>query len=296
MVEKIRNNNKGQSLEQLKITSEIFSPIKKSFPRLKIVPKYIDEIWSIDLIDKSKLSKYNEGNNFILTVIDNFSKYAWAIPIKNKSGKAITEAFAALLLGRKPNKIWADQGKEFYNKDFKQLLSKHNIEMYSTYSELKAVFVERFNRTLQDKLKGPMFINNDANWLNILDDIIDTYNNTIHSSTKMTPIQASKKANSNKVLWQFVDKRQLKPENKLNPGDFVRIRDKKHIFSKGYQTNWGWELFNVAHVSVSQPTTYLIKDENGEEIMGKHYRSELLKSSFNFKNNRSILKSLNILF
>jgi hypothetical protein len=283
--------------EQIKITSEIFAPIKNSFPRQKIVPKYIDEIWSIDLIDKSKLSKYNEGNHFILTVIDNFSKYAWAMPLKNKSGKSITDAFTQIAaLGRIPNKIWGDQGKEFYNKDFKRLLSKHNIEIYSTYSELKAVFVERFNRTLQDKLKGPMFMKNDSNWINLLDDIIHTYNNTIHSTIKMKPIEASKKENSNKVLWQVVDKRKFKPENKLNIGDFVRLRDKKHIFSKGYQTNWGYELFTVAHVSVSQPTTYLIKDGNGEDIMGKHYRAELLKSSFNYENNKSILNSLNINF
>ena len=98
------------------IAKEIFSPVVKKFERIKIVPKYKDECWSIDLIDKTSLSRYNKGYKFIFTIIDNYTKYAWAIPLKNKEGKSVTEAFKDIVKKsqRKPDKIWSDRGKEFY--------------------------------------------------------------------------------------------------------------------------------------------------------------------------------------
>ena len=114
------------------ITKEIFSPVVKKFERIKIVPHYKDECWSIDLIDKTSLSKYNKGYKFIFTIIDNYTKYAWAIPIKNKEGKSVTEAFKDVVKKsqRKPDKISSDRGKKFYNKTFQDYLKKEGVELF----------------------------------------------------------------------------------------------------------------------------------------------------------------------
>ena len=283
--------------QQQQLAKEVFSPQITKFKRQRIIPLYKDETWSADLIDKSSLSKYNNNYKFILTVIDIFTKYAWAIPLKNKSGLSITNGFKTILSeGRKPEKLWVDRGSEFYNKTFKSLLKEYGtgkaasvIELYSKYSDLKAVFIERFNRTLLHIINKPMFINGDGNWVNILNDAVVTYNNNIHSTINMTPVDASN--NPDKVKYTFSFKNN-KP--KLNVGDYVRNVDKRNIFSKGYTSNWNRELFKVNEVLKTHPPTYKIEDINGEIIEGKYYEQELLKSEFDFESNNKVLESLNI--
>ena len=104
------------SEKKKEIAKEIFSPVIKKFDHIKIIPHYKDECWSIDLIDRSSLSKDYKNYKFIFTITDNHTKYAWAIPLKDKSGKSTTAAFKNLLEinKRKPHKIWSDRGKEFY--------------------------------------------------------------------------------------------------------------------------------------------------------------------------------------
>ena len=290
--------------QQQVLAKEVFSPQITKFRRERIIPLYKDETWSADLIDKSSLSKCNNNYKFILTVIDIFTKYAWALPLKNKSGLSITNGFK-LVLGenpqggsqpRKPEKLWVDRGSEFYNKTFKSLLKEYGtgkaasqIELYSTYSDLKAVFIERFNRTLLHIINKPMFINGDGNWVNILNDAVLTYNNNIHSTINMTPVDASN--NPDKVKYTFNFKN-IKPKFKV--GDYVRNADKRNIFSKGYTSNWNRELFKVNEVLKTQPPTYKIEDINGEIIEGKYYEQELLKSEFDFESNNKVLESLNI--
>ena len=177
------------------IVKEKFSPLIKKFQRIQIQTHYKDECWSIDLIGRSCLSKYNKNYNFIFTIIDNHTEYAWAIPLKDKSGKSTTAAFKNLLetSKRKPQKVWSDRGKEFYNTTFLHYLNEQNIQIYTTNSDLKAVFVERFNRTLLDLIKEPIYIEGKGNWLNHINNALDKYNNRIHTTTKMTPFEANKK-------------------------------------------------------------------------------------------------------
>ena len=118
--------------EQL-LAKEVFSPQITKFRRERIIPLYIDETWSADLIDKSCLSKNNNNYRFILTVIDLFTKYAWAIPLKKKSSLSIINRFK-IVLGkhRKPEKLWVDRGSEFYKKIIKSLLKGYETELYYT--------------------------------------------------------------------------------------------------------------------------------------------------------------------
>ena len=179
--------NKTIEKQQQQLAKEVFSPQITNLKRQRIILLYKDETWSADLIDKSSLSKYNNNNKFILTVIDIFTKYAWAIPLKNKFGLSITNGFKIVLSEhpqggsepRKPEKLWVDRGSEFYNKTLKSLLKEYETKLYSTYSDLKAVFIERFNRKLLHIINKPMFINGDGNWVNILNDAVVTYHITI---------------------------------------------------------------------------------------------------------------------
>ena len=179
------------------IAKELFSPVIKKFQRAQMRTHYKDECWSIDLIDRSSISNDNKNYKCVFTIIDNHTKYAWAIPHKDKSGKKTT-----VLLGlfektkTKPHKIWSDRGKEFHNKIFLHYLEEQNIQIYSTNSDLKAVFVERFNRTHLDLIEEPMYIESKACWLDHLDAAMEKINNRVHGTTKMTPFEMS---NNNKI-------------------------------------------------------------------------------------------------
>ena len=239
----------------------------------------------------SSLSKNNKNYKFIFTIIDNHTKYAWATPIKDKSGKSTTTAFKSLIekAKRKHDKIWSDRGKEFYNKTFLEFLKQNEIQICSTHSDLKAVFVERFNRTLLDLIKEPMYIEGEACWLNHLDTAMENCINRVHGTTKMTPIEASNKKlvpcnniiNNNKIP-------------KFQVGDFVRVPDKRYSFSKGYTTNWNRELFKIHKINPTNPVTYGLVDENNKQIEGKYYEQELLRSVFNFESNNKTLESMNL--
>ena len=112
-----------------------------------------DNIWGVDLADMQSLSKYDKGIKYLLYAIDLFSIYAWVVPIKDKKGTSIVNAFKKIISKkRKPNKIWVDQGSEFSDNTFKDYFQIDNIEMYSTYNEGKSVLTERFIRTLKNKM------------------------------------------------------------------------------------------------------------------------------------------------
>ena len=180
-----------------KFIDEINSkPPKKIHLTNKIVYKHIDEIWSIDLADMIDYNiSNNKGYRYIFIVIDNFSKYLWAIALKNKYSQTITNEFSNVLTTskRKPLKIESDRGSEFYNSVFQNFLKSKNIRHYSRFTDKGPSIAERLIGTLCNLLKKLVFITGNADWLSELPSVVKKYNNTIHSSTKMTPIQASKK-------------------------------------------------------------------------------------------------------
>ena len=185
-------------------------------------------------------SKSNQGFNFLLLVIDIFRKYGWVIPLKNKEGKTVASALKTIFKKRKPEKMWVDKGKEFYNKDVKAL-----IELYSTENEEKSSVVERWIRTMKEKMWKYFTDNNTNVYIDILPDLVKDYNNTKHSSIKMTPVEASEKKNELTVWRNLYPNRLdiLDINPKLSIGDKVRISKKKKTFEKGYTTRWTEEMF-----------------------------------------------------
>ena len=225
-----------------------------------------------------EFSDENKGFNYLLTVIDCFSKYAWAIPIKNKTAEEIINSFDQIFKQRQPLKLQTDKGKEFINNKFQKFLKSKNIIWFSTNSEFKASIVERFNRTLKTKMWKYFTQVGNKKWINIVDDLVYNYNNTYHRSIKMTPIEGSKKENETKVfknLYPEEDKTNL--VNRFKIGDKVRISKYKGTFDKGYLPNWTTELFTVSKVFNTNPVTYKVKDNNDDEIEGIFYEPELVK-------------------
>ena len=218
---------------------------------------------------------YNDGYTFLLLVIDTFSKYGWIIPLKNKKGETVADALKDIFEKRKPEKLWTDKGTEFKNKDVKKL-----IEIYSTENEEKSSIVERWIRTMKEKMWKYFTDNNTYNYINVLPDLVKDYNNTVHSSTKLTPIDASKKKNE-LTVWRNLYPDRYKKYNitpKFSVGDEVRITKKKKVFEKGYTTRWTEEIFTIKEIRDTNPITYILKDLNDKEIKGTFYEPELQKT------------------
>ena len=263
---------KPSSLERSSsiLADELHKPIIKKFNKRKVYSQFKDNIWGVDLADMQSLSRKNKGIKYLLCAIDLYSKYAFVIPLKDKKGVSIVNAFNKIIKqsNRKPNKIWVDQGEEFY-KIFEKWLSDNNINKYSTYNEGKSVVAERFIRTLKNKLYKHMTATGKNVYYDVLDDVVNKYNNTKHSTIKMKPIDVGD--NNQRV---YIDEHNEK-DSRFKVGDRVRISKFKNIFAKGYTPNWSSEIFIVDKINDTVPYTYNVKDLNDEEIIGSFYDKEL---------------------
>ena len=202
------------------------------------------------------LDKYNKGIRFLLYVIDIFSKYAWVVPLKDKKSVSIVAAFQSILKesnSRKPNKIWVEKGSEFYNASFKKWLRDNDIVMYSTNNEGKSVVAERFIRTLKSKIYKYMTSISINVYIDKLDDIVNEYNNTYHTTIKMKPINVKDNTYIN------TDKEINNKDPKFKVGDRLRISKYKNILAKSYTPNWSEEVFIIKKVKNTVPWTYVIK-------------------------------------
>ena len=237
----------------------------------------IDKIWAADLADMRALSEENEGVNFLLLVIDTFSKYGWIVPLKNKQAQTIVKALNEIFKesGRRPGKLWTDKGREFFNENVRNL-----VYLYATENEEKSSIAERWIRTMKEKMFKYFTDNNTNKYIDVLPDLVEDYNNTVHSSTKFTPVEASKKENELKVWRNLYPDRYKK--SRLNPkfsvGDKVRITKKKGVLEKGYTARWTEEIFTIKEIRKTNPITYIIEDLEGEKIEGTFYEPELQKT------------------
>ena len=213
-------------------------------------------------------------------IIDVFSKYGWAEPLKNKTGAEIVRAFTDIWnSGQLPPKyLWTDKGKEFDNKLFRKLLEEKKVHMYWTENEEKSSVVERWNRTIKSKMWKYFTKNRTGVYIDVLPDIIKKYNNTYHRSIKCTPTDARKPSNYQDVfnaLYNYNNTSALNTPPKFKIGDQVRISKLKKTFEKGYTANWTEEVFNVQKVQTTSPYTYKLKDTKNETIQGTFYEPEL---------------------
>ena len=219
----------------------------------------------------------------MLNVIDVFSKFAWSVPLKDKKGDTVTEAFKLIVKESKsiPKHLWVDQGKEFYNKNMNEWLKENNINMYSTFGDHKSAVVERFNRTIKEKMWVRFTAENTRNWIEMLDRLMKGYNNTFHTTIGMSPINARKKINYELALQNTLDKTNniSKKKAQFKIDDKVRISRIKGLFEKGYLPNWSEEVFTIHKVKNTVPNTYILSDSSGEILEGGFYENELQKTN-----------------
>ena len=232
----------------------------------------------------------NRGYRYVLVIIDNFSKFGFTVPLKNKKAQTIKESFEKFLIKskRKPNLIESDRDKGFYSNIFQDILNENNIKLSSRNSSYGAVFAKHFNRTIKDLLKKPVFKQGDAKWIDVLSTITKQYNNKIHSSTKLSPIQASLKKNEGYVYKNSIDKRKkIKPKFQIN--DLVRTADLRNTFSKGDTLDWSDKLYKNTDILNDTISSY--KLDNFSE---RYNESILKKTELSMKENISALKKFNL--
>ena len=258
------------------LSEELNKSVINKFERKKIIVNHIDEIHSCDLVDMQKYSKVNRGYKHIFTNIDIFSKYAWSFSLKTKTIKDIKPCFEKILKQRKPKYIWSVQESSFFSKEMLKFFEDNNVKIYYTYLNLKAVVIERFNRSLRELMMKEFVKNNNTVWYNILQKLINFYNNRYHNTIKDKPININK-SNEKYIkgtiyTYNVTNK---KPKYKIN--DLVRISFKRRqLFDKPTgNIKWSEELFKIYKINKSNVITYKLNDMNDEIIKSIFYEKEL---------------------
>lgn len=254
-------------------------PNRNKFPRNRILVSGIDSLWQADLADFQNISEYNDGYNYLLVCIDVFSKYLMVEKLTDKNAKTTLDAFINILQksNRKPKQLQTDDGKEFVNSTFKGFLTKHDINYYTISSDKKASVAERVIRTLKEKMYRYFTQENTYNYTDVLDQLVESYNNTYHRTIKTAPNEVTLKKEENifENRYLYGDITPLK--FKYEVGDKVRLSNVKRVFKKGYLKKWTLEIFEVSKKIPRTPPVYKVKDFDNEEIDGVFYEEELQK-------------------
>lgn len=275
-----RKQIKMGGLNVARIVAEMHKNRRVRFPRKHFEMFGIDDTWEADLTDLGIIKEFNDNITFMLVVVDVFSKFAFARPLKSKNMVDVTIAFRSILESSKrcPRNLHTDKGTDFHNKQMKKMYNEYNINHYITQSDLKATMVERLNRTLKGYMYKYFHEHSTYRWVDDLQMHIDYYNSKYHSKIKMAPNEC-KKEHEQHLLdtvynydYNISDE---KPKFKLN--DFVRISTKRGTFFKAYEQNFGSEIFQIVDMNPIQPETYYLKDYKGERIVGAFYKEELTK-------------------
>ena len=222
---------------------------------------------------------------YIFIIIDSFSKYVWAIPLRNENSKTITDEFPNVLIKskRKPPTIESDRAGDWYNSNFWNFLKAKKIQHYSRFTDKGPSIAERVKRTIRNLLKEPVFEKGKANWLSEIPSVIKQYNKTIHNSMKMTPIQVSKKSTDREVSSNLQDRR-VKQQQKCKLWQLVRTGDFKKVFS-GDSTNYSYILYTKTEVIHNILPSYRI-----DYLPERYSQNLLLPTKLTLEENNKILK------
>jgi transposase InsO family protein len=252
----------------------LHKPTAKRFLRRKTFAKTINDIFQADLADMRNLAPFNDGYSYILTCIDVFSRYAFAVPVNDKRGLTVSAAFGKIFADRAPNMLQTDRGLEFLNAQVQEVFRKNNVHhYYSLNDDIKAALVERFNRTLKSRLYRYMTHHRTNRWIDALDDVVKSYNASYHRSIETAPNDVTL-GNVEEIARRLYPPKPPLPY-KYDVGDRVRITKYKHVFQKGYLPNWTHEVFKICERYPTYPVTYGLRDLAVESIKGKFYEQEI---------------------
>ncbi|XP_061173692.1 uncharacterized protein LOC133182861 [Saccostrea echinata] len=279
----------------------LLKPIRRSFPRSKVVVNTIDSMWDGDLAHVSNISSENDGYKFLLVLIDIFSRFLFIVPLKNKQHQNVTEGLKSVFqTGRKPQTLRTDEGSEFKNRSVKAFLKKEGVHVIYTQNETKANYAERVIRTMKNLMYRYFLKNRTYRYVEVLQDLVTSYNQRPHRSLgEQAPVTVTKenadevrlisylntrkknpvsKNKLEKTIKSFSKKKRTKPLFKYKIGDDVRISQLKHPFQRDYQQKWTEEYFKVSNrYKRAGIPVYKIKDLADDPIEGTFYESELQK-------------------
>jgi transposase InsO family protein len=266
--------------------------VVRKFPRRKTLAFAINDLWQADLVDLSSIMRYNNGYRYLFTAIDVLSKYGRVAMLRTKNAATVTEAFKHMIGEIKPYLLQTDKGTEFLNTQFQKMLADAGIRHYTSENDdIKASIVERWHRTLLAKLYRYFTYKNTYRYVDVLQDIVSSYNATYHSTIKMAPVEVTKH-NECGIRDALMLKTAPKSSPKFKVGDAIRISfTKLRIPAKGYRDKWTEEVFKVVKIVDTRPVTYAIADYNGEELKGKFYEQELQKVIKDVYRSEKVLKT-----
>ena len=258
----------------------LHKPVRKRFPRNPYTVTNIDDVWEADVSDLNSLSKYNNNYKYLFCVIDVFSRYAWIVPLKDKRGNSITTALKSLFRDRKPITIQSDKGTEFVNATVQQYLKRQGVSFHTTHNpDIKESIVERFQRSFKTKMYKYFTNSNTFRYLEVINKLLESYNNTVHSTIGVAPSQVN--ATNIYAVWQRINSLKAKIPHgnvKFKINDHVRITKEKVKFAKGYHQNFSTEIFRVVKIINRTPQpVYELADLNNRPIEGQFYNYELVK-------------------
>ena len=277
------NRKKFKEWARKENTLTLHKPARKRFPRRRVLVFSTGDLMQIDLIDFQKLSKYNKGFKYVLVAIDVFSKFASAKPLKSKTATEVLKAVKLVVKDIHPKKIQTDRGLEFVNKTLSQWLKSQNIQLYSTFNyDIKACVVERFIRTLKDRLYRYFTENTTNTYIGVLAKIVDSYNSSFHRSIKMTPKQARKAENEQTVYDNLYSEPVSDQKVNLKVNDTVRVSRYPSPFLKSCTPNFSQEYFYIDAVVNTVPPVYKLRDVAGEKLAGSFYTQELQKITVDY--------------
>lgn len=264
---------------KISIAHELHKPARRNYCRRRVITRGKDDLWQADLVEMIPYASSNKGYKYLLTVIDVYSKFAFAEPVRSKSAAEVKNAFKRIVDQSKrcPRLLQTDQGKEFYNNMFSSYLKSLGVHHYSTYSNLKASVVERFNRTLKTMMWREFTAQGSYRWIDLLPKLLCTYNDTPHRTIGTKPRLVTKntpRLDAIHLVIKTADPRR----HRFQKGDFVRVSKHKSAFAKGYTPNWSTEIFQIKDVKLTNPVTYLLQDLSGQPIEGGFYIEELQKT------------------
>lgn len=254
---------------------ELMRKVTKVQHHSKVYSPDVDAIWALDLAEMGEWSDSNGGYKYILCVVDVFSRYAWCVPLKSKTAKEVWDAFSVVLAEAKPEKVWVDQGGEFYNAVWTKELKKLGIVRYSTYGASKASMVERFIRTLKHAIWFEFLKKQVREWRSKLSDIVDKYNNTKHHGIDMTPTEARTEKGRASITLQMGESVGGHDKPQYAVGEWMRISRWKGLFEKGFHPNWSYEIYKIRAIKEGSPVRYYLQDYDGERVDGAFYSAEL---------------------
>lgn len=256
--------------------------VNKKFKRRRVIAPYIDYMWDIDTASLQKYYRKNNGFGYFILAIDILSRFVWCEAIKTPSGKEVQRVLNKIFKQKRhPERLRSDKGSEFTNTIMNKFYKENNIIHFVTQNEVKANFSERCIQSIKSKIIRYMRANRTERWVDELQNITSSYNNTYHRSIKKTPASVSKKDESE--LWQKLYISQMKPPIKkitfkFEIGDIVRISKTRQSFQRYYSEHWTNELFIVKkRVLKEYIAIYELTDYKGEEIKGTFYENELQK-------------------